>query len=131
MVVLEELLSVVRLQRRLEEHRLEFPQHLHTFSDYLMTTPPSRVLAVLALPSRRTIEGSDWTRFITIGRFRAAFSVIEELAHILTPAVLSTGILPTIIPYNYKAFEGMTWQTPIIRSLKSNGLMLFDSVRRR
>lgn len=122
MVEIQELINVLR--REDDTLAAERPYHLRYFEDLLLSARPTRTFAVVAIrPSRRTEH--EWERLIVIAAFRAPFSAILTLAGILAPATLETGIVPLITPINYRSFEGMTWDTPVVRRIM-RGFLLYD-----
>jgi hypothetical protein len=125
MVEISDLLAVVRVRERLLPRWPQLPNHLGSFKDGLYIDPPKKTSAVIALPAVAPRVMPDWLTFVAVGRFRAAFSLIEELARILAPTALNLGTVPRLVPINETAFKGMTWHTPIIRDLQNNGLLLY------
>jgi hypothetical protein len=125
MVDIADLIAVVQVRERLSPKWPEIPSHLGSFSDGLYTNPPRKTSVVIALPATVNRVSPDWLTFVAIGRFRAAFSVIEELSRILAPTALNLGAVPQLVPINEVSFQGMTWDTPFVRNLRESGLLLY------
>jgi hypothetical protein len=123
---LSELLRSV-LSVREAEDRLTRDDALYVlqYVDQLTIQPPRRVLAVIALPWRRSTR-DRWTRLVAFGRYRAAYAVIEELASVLAPTVLQTGLVPVVMPLSAQHVLGMTRDTPFVRRAVESGVVLFD-----
>src|SRR5579871_4592061 len=118
MVEISELITVVRVRERLLPRWSELPAHLGSFRDGLHLSPPMKTRALIALPGAAPRGSPDWLTFVAIGRFRAASSLIEELSRILADTALNLGAIPQLVPMSETAFEGMTWDTPIVRDLR-------------
>lgn len=104
--------------------------YLLHYSDVLSTNPPDKLLGVVAWPWRR--QGPDrWSRFLAIGRYRVAYSLIEGLASHLASAVLQTGVVPLIVPIRDRSLLGMTLDTPLIRQTIETGVRLFQRTGHR
>jgi hypothetical protein len=125
MVEISQLITVVRVRERLLPRWPELPVHLGSFSDSLHINPPKKTRAVIALPRTAHRGAPDWLTFVAIGRFRAAFSLIEELSRILAATALNSGAIPQLVPISEIAFEGMTWDTPVVRNLQADGFLLY------
>jgi len=125
MVEILDLLKVVQVSERLRPRWPQLPNHLGSFKDGLYINPPKRTSAVIALPTLGSRIPPDWLTFVAVGRFRAAFSLIEELARLLAPTALNLGTVPRLVPLSEAALQGMTWDTPVIRDLRGNGLLLY------
>lgn len=125
MVEISDLIAVVRVRERLLPRWPQLPSHLGSFKDGLYINPPKKTSAVIALPAMVPHIVPGWLTFVAIGRFRAAFSLIEELARILAPTALNLGAVPRLVPINEASFQGMTWDTPVIRDLRDSGLLLY------
>lgn len=122
MVELLDLLAVVEVRERLLGRGFDLPPYLRSFEDRLKLDPPEKTTAVIALPRRRM---QDWTTLVAVARFRSPFSIIEELSELLAPTSLATGVVPTLMPLAERALQTMTWETPLVRHLQGNGLLLY------
>jgi hypothetical protein len=125
MVEISDLLAAVRVRERLLPRWPQLPNHLGSFKDGLYINPPKKTTALIALPTLAPRNVPDWLTFVAVGRFRAAFSLIEELARILALTALNLGTVPRLVPLNEAAFQGMTWDTPVIRGLQDDGFILY------
>jgi hypothetical protein len=130
-VRLHELLTRIRTLRQAEDRWMgDDAFYLPSYADRLNTRRPERVLGVVALPWPRP-RSDRWTRLVAFARYRRAYSVIEELADVLAPAVLETGLVPMIVPIRDRDVLGMTAETPFVRRTIERGVVLFDSVTLR
>ncbi|MCP9889052.1 hypothetical protein KBY96_14085 [Cyanobium sp. ATX 6A2] len=126
MIELAELHQVVSNRRQELTMQWDLPRHLGQFSDALVTRPPRKTVSAFALPYSRSGARPDWAKIVAFGRFRIPFSVIEELAKLLAPQVVQTGVVPVILPIEVQELRSMTWRTPIIKSLRKYGVALFE-----
>lgn len=126
MIELAELHQVVSSRRQDLMSEWDLPSHLDHFSDALITHPPRKTVSAFALPYSRSGARPDWAKVVAFGQYRIPFSVIEELARLLAPQVVQTGVVPVILPIKAKALRSMTWRTPIIKALSKNGFTLFE-----
>lgn len=126
MINLDDLLA--RIGDRKQENRdwpLYEKQGFGHFSDRLQTRQPNKTFAVIGIPDRSAISDFAPPRLVALSRFRAPFSAIWELSWILAPTVVSTGIVPTILPIESSALKGMTWDGSLIREFRTHGFLLY------
>jgi hypothetical protein len=126
MIELSKLRAVVRDRGRLSGRLTQLPPHLGVYSDQLRKKAPKKASLLIVLPYSQPQSRPDWTKIIAISNFRTPFSVIEELAALLAPAVVEIGIVPSIVPVPERSFLEMTWKTPIVRAMQNYGVLLFD-----
>jgi hypothetical protein len=126
MVELSELKEIVKDRDRLAERWGQLPSHLSYYSDQLRIRAPKKASSLIVLPYSQPQSRPDWAKIIAIANYRNPFSVIEELAVLLAPAVVEMGIVPSIVPLPERSFLEMTWKTPIVRAMSNHGVLLFD-----
>lgn len=126
MVELSELRNIVKDRGRLSNRWPQLPAHLRFYSDHLRRRAPKRSSSLIVLPYSQARSRPDWTKIIAIANFRMPFSVVEELAVLLAPAVVEMGVVPVIVPLPERSFAKMTWKSPIVRAMMNHGVLLFD-----
>ena len=125
MVELVSLQELVRSRRQVPLSDSTLPSHLGHFSDALCANPPRRTTSVFALPFSHGNATADWAEIVAFGRYRFAFSLIEELAKVLAPEVVRTGVVPSILPVRVSALAAMTWSNPLVKTLAMDGVHLY------
>ena len=125
MVDLAELKTIVQDDGRLRRRWTPLPQHLDTYRRLLQRIKPSRCSLLIVLPYSQRRTRPDWTRIVAISRHRIPFSVVEELAPLLAPAVVEMGVVPLIMPLAEQDLSQMDWKTPIVKAMSDNGYLLF------
>lgn len=126
MIELSKFKNIVGNRERLRDRWYKFPAHMDFYSDALVKGHPKKFSTVIVLPFSRPYAKPDWAKIIAISNFRAQYSVIEEMAQILAPAVVEMGVVPLIVPIAEKSFREMTWSTPIVAAMTKHGILLYD-----
>ena len=126
MVELTELRKIVQDRGRLTQRWTRLPPHLDFYKQALRGKQTRRSLSLIVLPYSQPKSQPDWVKIIAISTYRKPFSVIEELASLLAPAVVEMGIVPVIVPLAERAFAEMSWKTPIVKAMTAYGFLLFD-----
>lgn len=128
MLLLDELNQVTSDRERLTSKWGKLPYHVDFFSEVLIERSPKRISSLIVLPySRPHAIKADWVKFVAISHFRFQFSAIEELAKVLAPAAVESGVVPIISPIQEKALKGMSWRTPIINAMNKHGALIYAS----
>jgi hypothetical protein len=60
-----------------------------------------------------------------VGRYRAQYSLIEQMASRLAPLAMQYDLLPLIRPIRSADFAGMTANTRFVRQLTNDSRMLY------
>ena len=126
----ELLTSIPTVREAADRWMADDALYLPNYADHLNTRRPRRVLGVVAVPWPRR-RSDRWTRLVAFGRYHRAYAIIEQLADVLAPAALETGLVPLIVPFRDRDLLGMTIDTPFVRRTVANGVVLLDTIARR
>jgi hypothetical protein len=122
---LEMLLAKVPFARAVSTDRprdvFEFAYHV---ADYLTDRHPKGVKAVFVVGRDRFGRRILLPQLVTVASYRSAYTIIERMARVLSPAVMSLDVTPVIVPVTERAIEGMTEDTPFVRRLVRHGVRL-------
>ncbi len=105
MVLLQELNQVASNRERLVDQWGELPKHIDFYSKALYERGLQKTSSLIVLPYSRPHSRPDWAKLVAISHFRFQFSVIEEIAKILAPAVVEMGVVPIVAPIKEKELQ--------------------------
>ena len=126
MVLLQELNQIASNRERLIDRWGQLPKHIDFYSEVLYGSNIQKTSSLIVLPYSRPHSNPDWAKLIAISHFRSQFSVIEEIAKILAPAVVEMGVVPVIAPIKENVLEVMSWGSPIVKAISKHGALIYD-----